>query len=192
MEQHSKLLIKGMVCNRCVIVVKDALTAMGQPSAHVGLGEITLPNSTENFNITLLEERLAGLGFSLLEDGKMKIVKELKDLVAEVYGGHFDFQEKFRFSGLVKSRLGKEYDTVRDIFIAKEQKTLEKYIIDFRINKVKEYLVYSSLTLADIAFKLNFTSVSHLSAQFKQQTGLTPSFFKEIKKQKSTIGFPEN
>jgi AraC-like DNA-binding protein len=88
--------------------------------------------------------------------------------------------------------LQKDYDVVSDAFIATEKKTIEQYIIQFRINKIKEYLVYTDLTLADIAFRLNFSSVAHLSAQFKQQTGLTPSFFKNIRRQKSETLFSPN
>jgi AraC-like DNA-binding protein len=183
MEQQSKFFIKGMVCNRCIMVVKDALTEMGQPPVHVGLGEITISSSID-LDKSQLQERLSIYGFSLLEDRRVKIVNELKDLVAEVYNGDFDFPQIFRFANLVKNRLTKEYDTIRDIFIAMERKTVEQYIIEFRINKVKEFLVYSTLTIADIAYRLNFTSVSHLSAQFKQQVGLPPSFFRAIRNQK--------
>jgi AraC-like DNA-binding protein len=88
--------------------------------------------------------------------------------------------------------LQKDYETISDAFIATEKKTIEQYIIEYRINKVKEFLVYSNLTLSDIAFKLNFNSVAHLSTQFKQQTGLTPSFFRDIKKQKAERAFSKN
>lgn len=192
MEQQSKLFIKGMVCNRCVSVVQEALTELGHQPLYVGLGEATVSGAVDNFNKIQLQDRLAVHGFSLLEDGKMKIVRELKDLVSEVYGGDFDFPEKFRFAILVKDRLAKEYETVRDVFIAMEQKTLEQYTIDYRINKVKELLVYSILTLADISFRLNFNSVAHLSAQFKQQTGLTASHFRAIKKEKADVIFSVN
>lgn len=187
MEQQSKLLIKGMVCNRCVMVVNEALEEMGQYPEHVALGEITMLAGDNIIDKEKLEQRLAAHGFSLLEDPKTKTVNEIKSLVAEVYSGDFDFPEKFRFSNLLNTRLDKGYETARDIFIAMENKTLEQYIIEFRINKVKEFLVYSTLTLADIAFRLNFNSVAHLSTQFKQQTGLTASYFREVKKQKDGV-----
>ena len=120
------------------------------------------------------------------------MVKEIKQFVAQVYSGDFDFPERFRFSEFVKQKLQKEYDIISDAFIASEKKTIEQYIIDYRINKVKEFLVYSNFTLSDIAFKLNFTSMAHLSAQFKQQTGLTPSFFRDIRKQKAEKAFSRN
>ena len=190
MEQQT-IFIKGMVCRRCVMTVETELQEMGHTPVQLSLGEVSFITNEEH-DPAVLEERLSLLGFSLLEDKKAKMVKEVKQLIAEVYSGDFDFPERFRFSELVKQRFQKDYDAISDAFIATEKKTIEQYIIETRINKVKEFLVYSSLTLSDISFKLNFTSVAHLSTQFKQQTGLTPSFFKEIKKQKVGIAFSSN
>ena len=173
-----------MVCNRCMMTVKSGLEDLGHQSVEVSLGEVSFTSSAIVYNHAELENRLSMLGFSLLEDKKIKMVKEVKMLVEEVYGGDFDFPDGFRFSRLLTERLGKDYDTISDAFISTEKKTIEQYMIGFRIDKVKELLVYSSLTLSDIAFKLNFNSAAHLSTQFKQQTGLTPSFFKEIKRKK--------
>jgi AraC family transcriptional regulator len=192
MEQQSKLFIKGMVCNRCVMVIHEVLADMGYQSVKVELGEITFPENSYFIDMQQLEERLAINGFSVLEDRNAKTINEIKNLVAEVYSGDFDFPEKFRFSNLLYNRLNKAYEPARDIFIAMQKQSLEQYIIEYRINKVKELLVYSTLTLADIAFRLNFTSVAHLSTQFKQQTGLTPSFFRGIKNQKADVIFSVN
>jgi AraC-like DNA-binding protein len=134
-----------------------------------------------------VEKRLAHLGFDLLEDRKEKLVKELKALVQKVYSGEFDFPDRFRFSTFAKERLNKDYGSVSDVFIALEKKTIEQYIIEYCKDKVKEYLVYSNGTLSDIAFRLNFNSATHLSYQFKQNTGLTPSYFKEVKRQKIEV-----
>jgi len=180
-----------MVCRRCVMVIEEELKDLGHEPLQVGLGEVTVIDRGK-LDKAELEKRLAALGFSLLEDRKVKTVSEVKALVEEVYSGDYDFPDNFRFTKLVKERFGKDYDAVSDVFIAMEKRTIEQYIIDFRINKVKEYLVYSNLTLADIAFKLNYNSVAHLSSQFKQYTGLTPSHFKEIKKEKSAVMFSDN
>ena len=141
------------------------------------------------FDKNELKKRLAPLGFSLLEDRKMKMANEVKALVEEAYGGAFDFPDNFRFSRFLTERLNKDYDVISDAFIAMEKKTIEQYVTDYRINKVKDFLVYSQLTLSDIAFRLNFNSVAHLSTRFKQVTGLTPSFFREIKRQKTEVIF---
>jgi AraC-like DNA-binding protein/copper chaperone CopZ len=192
MKQEAKIFIKGMVCRRCVMAIEEAFEDLGHALVKVELGEVTVLNHDEKFDKAQLEKRLTALGFSLLEDRKVKMVNEIKALVAEVYSGDYDFPDAFRFSNLVRARWNKDYDAISDLFIALEKRTLEQYIIDFRINKVKEYLVYSQYTLADIAFKLNFNSVAHLSAQFKQYTGLTPSYFREIKKKKTEVIFSAN
>ena len=180
-----------MVCNRCLMTVKTELQEMGYTPVKLLLGEVSYI-SNEAQNPAALEERLTSLGFSLLEDKNVKTTKEVKKLLEKVYSGDFDFPDHFRFPNFIKQQFKKDYDAISDAFIATEKKTIEQYIIDLRINKIKEYLVYTNLTLADIAFKLNFNSIAHLSAQFKQQTGLTPSFFKNIKRQKSETTFSMN
>ncbi len=181
-----------MVCNRCVKVVKETIDDLGYKADKIALGEISFAKAVVPVDTVVLGKKLAGYGFSLLEDKKTKTVNEIKALVAEVYGGSYDFPENFRFSTAAKDRFHKDYETIRDIFIAQERITVEQYIIRFRINKVKEMLVYSSCSLFEIAFNLNFTSVAHLSSQFKQQTGLTPSFFKKIRNQKTDVIFSAN
>jgi AraC family transcriptional regulator len=185
------IFLKGMVCNRCLMTVETELQEMGHTPVKLSLGEVSyISNKAQS--PAALEERLTLLGFSFLEDKKVKMTKEVKKNLEKVYSGDFDFPDNFRFANLIKQQFQKDYDTISDAFIATEKKTIEQYIIEFRINKIKEYLVYTNLTLADIAFKLNFNSIAHLSAQFKQQTGLTPSFFKNVKRQKPETVFSVN
>jgi AraC family transcriptional regulator len=182
MEQT--LQIKGMVCNRCIMTVEAELLAIGHTPLNMSLGKVSYtPN--EMHESSLLEERLSSLGFSVLKDKNTEVTTQIKNIIEEVYSGDFDFPDHFRLSELIRNRLGYDYDKIRSTFIAHEKKTIEQYSIDYRINKVKEYLVYTDYTLADIAFRLNYNSVGHLSNQFKQLTGLTPSFFKSIKRQKA-------
>ena len=108
----------------------------------------------------LLSENLNALGFSLIEDKKEKIIRQVKQLVKEVYSGDFDFPNHFRFSTLVESRIDKDYDTVSAFFTGEEKTTVEKYRTDCRIKKIKEYLVYSDLTLSDLSFKFGFSKCS--------------------------------
>lgn len=185
------IFLKGMVCNRCLMTVETELLEMGHTPVRLSLGEVSYI-SNESHDNGSLEERLNLLGFSFLEDKKIKITKEVKNLLEKVYNGNFDFPENFRFAKLLKQQFQKDYTTISDAFIATEKKTIEQYVIELRINKIKEYLVYTNLTLADIAFKLNFNSVAHLSAQFKQQTGLTPSFFKNVRRKKTEAVFSKN
>lgn len=187
MQQESKLFIKGMVCQRCIQVIQGELGQLGIVPVKIELGAVTIISSNGQMETTVIEEKLRPLGFQLLEDKKIKTVRAIKELIAEVYSGNYDFPNPFRFSDLVVKRLHKEYDTVSALFSLLEHKTIERYIIDHRIGKIKEMLVYSSFTLADIAFKLNYSSAAHLSGQFKQYTGLTPSHFKEVKKARNNI-----
>lgn len=173
-----------MVCNRCVMVVSNELQNLGYSTENVKLGEINIMN--EEIDLNKIEERLSSLGFGLVQDQRVKLVDEVKKMIEDVYSGEYDFPNNFRFSDLVKKRWN-NYETVSDAFIAIEKKTLETYIIQYRLDKVKELLVYSNDTLADIAFKLNYNSVAHLSTQFKQVIGLTPSHFKSIKTNKTEM-----
>lgn len=184
MEQVRKVLIKGMVCQRCISTVKETLNKAGFETKNVQLGEVIMSSMLDRQEIKLLEERLKPFGFSLVEDKREKITEQVKALLKEVYSGDFDFPVSFRFSDLLTAKLEMEYEKISAAFSETEKITLEKYQIEYRTEKVKEFLVYTNDTLADIAFKLNFSSVAHLSRQFKQQTGLTPSYFKNLRQQK--------
>ena len=186
MLHQQKILIKGMVCGRCILSIKNELQKTGVEVADIYLGEATILRTEGLNDLHYIDEKLQALGFSLIEDKKEKIVKQVKQLVQEVYSGDFDFPHHFRFSTLVESRINKDYDTVSALFNASEKTTIEKYIIDYRIEKIKELLVYSDLTLSDLAFKFGFSSVAHLSRQFKSYTGLNPSHFKNIKRERLT------
>jgi AraC family transcriptional regulator len=181
MEKGNKIYIKGMVCQRCISTVKNEFEAAGLEVEEIHLGEVIFSSNIELPDATFFEKLLAPLGLSLLEDRKLRLIKEIKSLVSKVYNGQFDFPNRFRFSELVSQELGKDYDSISMIFSIAENMTLEKYIIEYRIEKIKEFLAYSEDTLADISFKLGFSSVAHLSRQFKQQTGMTPSFFKQLR-----------
>jgi AraC-like DNA-binding protein len=111
-------------------------------------------------------------------------VTDVKKITKEIYSGDFDFPVRFRFAVYISEKLHKDYDLISATFSAIEKKTLEKYIIDYRIEKIKEFLVYSSQTLSDMAFRLGFSSVAHLSRQFKTVTGFNPSWYRSLKETK--------
>jgi AraC family transcriptional regulator len=192
MENLSKLLIKGMVCQRCILVIQLQLEQMELTDFSVDLGEVSMSGSGNFATIQRIQQTLAPLGFQVLEDKKARTVNEIKQLVADVYSGSYDFPYRFRFSEFVISALGRDYDAVSALFSSIEHRTIERYVIEYRIEKIKEFLVYSSFDLSEIAFKLNYSSVAHLSRQFKQYTGLTPSHFKEIKKAKLKLEFSDH
>jgi YesN/AraC family two-component response regulator len=192
MLPEKKILIKGMVCDRCILSIKNELEKTGVQIADIYLGEATILHTEGLPDFHLLNEKLTALGFRFIEDKKEKIIRQVKELVKEVYSGDFDFPNHFRFSTFVESRIDKDYDTVSAFFTAAEKTTIEKYIVDYRIKKIKEYLVYSDLTLSDLSFKFGFSSVAHLSRQFKSHTGLNPSHFKDIRKERLATINQEN
>jgi AraC family transcriptional regulator len=187
MQSDYKIFIKGMVCERCILTIREVLKDLKIPFTGISLGEVTTVSLLTAPDIEALQARLRPLGFTLLEDKKTKLVRDLKSLVEKVYSGDYDFPPDFRFSDLVVAHFNKDYSSISAIFSDQENITLEKYIIQYRIEKVKELLVYTDDTLPDIAFKLGFSSGPHLSRQFKAQTGLNPSYFKEIRQSKISI-----
>ena len=174
-----------MVCDRCILAVKNELQKTGIEVPDVSLGEATIIQTDPASDLHFIDEKLRALGFSLIEDKRAKLVNQVKQLVEEVYSGDFDFPNHFRFSTLLEGRLNKDYGFISSIFSELENTTIEKYIVNFRIEKIKEYLVYSDLSLSDLSFRLGFSSVAHLSRQFKSHTGLNPSYFKAIKAERS-------
>lgn len=181
--QEQSFYIKGMVCERCIHAVKEAIGQLGITIQQLELGEITLLHPTP-ISAQLLEEKLKPLGFSLLQSKKSQLTLAIRELVAETYSGHFDFMPGFRFSRFATEQLGRGYESISDSFSQETGESLEKYIIRYRINKAKEMMVYEGQTVSGVAFALGFSSVAHFSRQFKQHTGLTPSYFTEIQTSK--------
>jgi AraC family transcriptional regulator len=174
------IFIKGMVCNRCITTVTNELNRLGIELDEVNLGEVKLAVSDPFSDYEALNNKLNPLGFEVLENKRTKLVKQVKNLVAQVYSGDYDFPYHFRFSDVLAKSLERDYEYISHQFSAEEGTTIEKYVIDYRIEKIKEFLTYTSLSLADISFRLGFSSVAHLSRQFKQVTGLNASHFKQM------------
>ena len=182
-----KVYIKGMVCNRCISIVKSELESIGLQLEDINLGEVTFSAGSQFSDHRFIEAQLKPFGFSLLEDKRHKLVTDVKKITEEIYSGEFDFPVRFRFSVYISEKLHKDYDLISATFSALEQITLEKYIIDYRIKKIKEFLLYSTQTLADMAFRLGFSSVAHLSRQFKTVTGFNTSWYRSLKETKENI-----
>ncbi len=176
--------IKGMVCDRCISAVQQALFAIGHQVTRIYLGEVSIKTEGVQPDISTIESALSSLGLSILEDKQAKIIKQVKDVIASVYSGDFDFPYIFRLSALLQEQLRKDYDAISAMFSAAEGITLESYAINYRMNKVKEFLEHTDSTLSDIAFRLGFNSAAHLSKQFKDMTGLTTGHYKLIKQKK--------
>ncbi len=178
-----KLYIKNMVCNRCIMVVRSELEKLGIEPVSVELGEVTLSENLTSQQKEQLGGILESLGFSLIDDKKARLIEQVKNLIIElVHRNNNDL--KINLSDYISEKLHHDYNYISNLFSEVEGTTIEKYFIAQKIEKVKELLVYDELTLNEIAFNLNYSSVAHLSAQFKKVTGLTPSHFKQIKSNK--------
>ena len=170
--------IKNMVCNRCIQAVEALLKKLEIPYQLLRLGEVELPEKPDAEKERQLKEQLEELGFELLDDGRNKLIEKIKNLIIEqVHYGAED--QRFNFSSLLSSSLHKDYSYLSNLFSEVEGITIEKYVINQKIERVKELLVYDELSLSEIAYRLGYSSVAHLSNQFKKVTGLTPSHFKK-------------
>lgn len=173
-----------MVCNRCIKVVREELEELGLEPAQITLGEAEIKDDLTSDNKKNLQKRFAVLGFELLDDKKATLVEKVKNAIIEIVHYGEDLDNRIKFSKQIEKKIGVDYHTLSNLFSETEGTTIEKYIILQRIEKVKELLVYNELNLSEIAFKTGYSSVQHLSMQFKKITGLTPSHFKKIKENK--------
>ncbi len=174
-----RLYIKNMVCDRCIKAVIKVLCDLSIDHKPVLLGEVSVTKPlTANLKIELLQ-RLNEEGFELVDDRKSKIIEQVKKLVID-FAQKEDENRKTSLTKYLSQNLNYDYSYLSNLFSSVEGKTIEHFFIQQRIEKVKELLVYKALTLSEIAFRLRYSSVAHLSNQFKKETGLTPSYFKSI------------
>jgi AraC family transcriptional regulator len=175
-----KLFIKNMVCNRCIMVVNTELEKLGLHPAAVTLGEVTLTEVTLSMNqIKAVETMLTAAGFELIDDKKSRIIEKIKTAVINIIHYTAD-QPREKYSELIAKELHYDYPYLSKLFSEVEGITIEQYIISQKIEKIKEYIVYDELNLTEIADRMGYSSVAHLSAQFKKATGLPPSHFKNV------------
>ena len=171
------LRIKNMVCDRCVMVVRTELERAGCRVLAVRLGEAEVEGGLSPGEKARLAERLEALGFELLEDRRARMIEAVKRAVIELVRAE-EVMPDVRLSEYLQERLRVDYRQISTLFSETEGRTVEKYFIAQKIERVKELLVYDELSLGEIAFRLGYSSVAHLSAQFKQVTGMTPSRYK--------------
>jgi AraC family transcriptional regulator len=173
------LYIKNMVCNRCILVVRQELEKLHLQINNISLGEAELAKVPTKKQIQQLNEALENLGFELLDNQKQKQIEQIKNLlIKKVQSG--EVEEHFSISGFLSKSLNKDYSYISRLFSEVEGITIEQFFILQKIEKVKEWIVYGELNLSEISYRLGYSSVSHLSAQFKKVTGLTPRHFKKI------------
>lgn len=171
--------LKNMVCRRCIMVVRQELEKAGFTPLSVTMGEVVLQEELHPEQLKDLDLRMRALGFEILDDRRKKMIEKIKTLFIEKLQGG-EVEEHFSISDFLHKGLNREYSQISRLFSEVEGITIEQYFILQKIEKVKEWLVYDEWTLSEIAWKLGYSSVAHLSAQFKKTTGLTPSQFKKI------------
>jgi AraC-like DNA-binding protein len=175
-----KLLIKNMVSLRCKMIVRSELEKMRLQSTSVELGEVEIeedlsPEQQQELKISLLK-----FGLELLEDKKSILIEKIKNVIVELI--HYsDEPPLLNFSAYLSEKLDYDYNYLSNLFSEVKGTTIEHFIIAHKIERAKELLIYDELTLTEIAEKLHYSNVAHLSNQFKKVTGLTPSFFKKMK-----------
>lgn len=179
----STLFIKNMVCNRCIMVVHSEMEKLDLDVKSIKLGEVILDKELSNEEKNTLEKNLTQLGFELIDDRKSRIIEQIKNIIIDQVH-HRENEMKNNLSDVLSNKLHHDYNYLSNLFSEIEGTTIEKYFIAQKIEKVKELLVYDELSLSEIAFQLNYSSVAYLSNQFKKVTGLTPSHFKQIKEDK--------
>jgi AraC-like DNA-binding protein len=178
-EKRNKLLIKNMVCQRCVLTVENIFHGLEIPFHKISLGEVDLERKLTDGESEQIEQELNKVGFELIEKRVNKIIEDIKKAVIEYLSLGMD-SENLKLSSFIVKKIPYDYSYLSDLFSTIEGKTIEQFFILRRIEKVKELLVYDQLSLTEISYQTGFSSVHHLSAQFKKVTGLTPSHFKRI------------
>lgn len=181
MQEKSPLHIKNMVCPRCIVAVKGVLNELSIDYVQIELGEVSLSKELSPSQHTEFSNKLKTLGFELLESSKSTIISQMKTLIVEQIH-HKKDPLQVNFSTFLSDQLHHEYGYLSRLFSSVEGITIEKFITRQKIERVKELLFYKELTLSEIAFQMNYSSVAHLSAQFKKETGMTPTAFKKSKK----------
>lgn len=178
-----KLYIKYMVSLRCKMVVKEALEKLDLNYVILELGSVEIMNDLTEVQREKLRKKLLLSGLELMDDKKAMLIEKIKNIIIEMV--HYtDELPKVNYSEYISEKLGLDYTHISKIFSEVKGITIEQFIIAHKIERVKELLLYNELNLTQISYIMNYSSVSHLSKQFKKVTGLTPSFFKQLKDKK--------
>ena len=171
-----------MVCSRCVLVVQSELVKLGLEPTDVQMGVVRLKDDfIEDVKRDELDRKLKEFGFELLDNSKTRIIDQIKNLIIDKVHRSESLEEKVNWSKVISDKLFHEYNYLSSLFSSVEGVTIEQYIIRQKIERVKELLFYDELNLSQISNKLGYSSIAHLSAQFKKITGQTPSQFKKTR-----------
>jgi len=175
-----KLFLKNMVGDRCKLKVKAELEKLGVNYAAIELGQVEILERLSNEKRQLLDAGLKKSGLALLEDKKLILIERIRNIIIELI--HYsDKPPKINFSEYLSEKLNYDYTYIANIFSEIQGITIEHYLIKHKIERIKELLIYDELNVTEIADKMHYSSVAHLSNQFKKYTGLTPSHYKHLK-----------
>lgn len=180
-NKYTHLFIKNMVCNRCIKVVKEELEKAGLVINTISLGEVITESNISHATLNKIKSVLKENGFELIENKKVKIVENIKNIIIKkVHSEDYLSKMKKNFSEVIEKEVGTEYSYLSNLFSSIEGITIEHFIILQKIERAKELLKYGELTLSEIAYNLGYSSVQHLSNQFKKVTGLSASEFRKL------------
>ncbi|MDZ7694277.1 MAG: AraC family transcriptional regulator [Balneolaceae bacterium] len=178
-----KLYIKYMVSLRCKMLVKEELKKLGITKVSVDLGMVEIQEDITEEQLATFAKNLKKSGLERLDDKRNILVEKIKSVIVEMI--HYEDEvPKVNDSDYISEKLGYDYTYLSNIFSEVKGVTIQQYIIMHKIERAKELLLYDELTLTEIAYKLHYSSVAHLSNQFKKITGLTPTYFKELKRKR--------
>lgn len=178
-----KIYIKNMVCDRCKLAVREELEKLGLQFTYIDYGEAELKENLTHDKREKLNSALQKTGLELMDDKKSMLIEKIKLIIVDLVH-HSSEPLRKNLSDYISEKLHYDYTYLSNLFSEVQGTTIEKFFILHKIEKVKELLVYDELNLKEIAFKLHYSSVAHLSSQFKKQTGYTPSHFKHLKHRK--------
>jgi AraC-like DNA-binding protein len=175
-----------MVSLRCKLIVKEILQNLDIPYQRIDLGEVLMTHAIDPDKINQLKHTLLKYGLELIDDKKAVIISQIKGVIIEMI--HYSEDEpEVNFSTFLSDKLSYNYTYLSNLFSETQGSTIEQFIILHKIERVKELIIYNELNLTEIAWKLHYSSVAHLSNQFKKITGLTPSFFKAMANKKREV-----
>ena len=182
-SEHLKLYIKYMVSNRCKMAVKEDLKKLGLHFIVVDLGEVEIMEDLSAEQLSQLKIALLNTGFELMDDKRAVLIERIKNTIIEMV--HYSNELiKINFSNYLSEKLNHDYTYMSNLFSEVQGTTIEQFIISHKIERIKELIIYGELNITEIAWKMNYSSVAHLSNQFKKMTGLTPSHFKQLKEKR--------
>ena len=178
--QKTQLRIKNMVCDRCKMAVEQVLKDVGLTPERIDLGEVWVSDVPTEAQLAQLKTRLEALGFELLDDQRQQMIERMKTaIIALVH--HHQGNKTLNLSVYLSQLLHRDYSALSKLFSEVTGVTIERYFIMQRIERVKELIRYDELTLTEIAYQMDYSSVAHLSSQFRSVTGMTPTQFRFMK-----------